>query len=339
MGVARFLIAYGVVSVVGVLVIVFLAQNTQVERLTFFGRDISTSQAWIMLAATALGFLFALLLLLPGRIAATLHNWTLRREARELDEELAYQSEQRDDLLAHQARLLSGHEWLLNAYQRTRGELEHSIGELDRSIREREVLQAQLAEANAALAQLREASARRQPIAPAPTRQIDAVSAPAAPQTQVEHEVPVSTAREETVETEDTQAEMEQVAIPVEAPSTLANTSPEGIQQARGVVVDDEPDDEADNAMASDQVAPVHANARSGEALAPGGNWFTSRLARGWQASRSWFRRRGERGRYRVDQGIIWIRGRGSAMRDIRKARLGAKTAEHRRVSPDTHPK
>jgi uncharacterized integral membrane protein len=334
MRVARFLIAYGVVSVLGVLVIVFVAQNTQAERLTFFGRDLSTSLAWIMLAATASGFVFALLLLLPGRIAATLHIWTLRREARELDEELAYQSEQRDDLLIHQARLLSGHEWLLNAYQRTRGELEHSIRELEHSIKEREVLQAQLAEANAALAHLREATARQQPIAPAPTRQIDAVSAPAAPLTQVEHEVPVSTAREEaedTEDTEDTQAEVEQAAIPMEAPSTLANTSPDDIQQARGVV--------ADREMASDELAQGRSNARSGETPAPGGNWFTSRLARGWQASRSWFRRRSEWGRYRVDQGIIWIRGRGSAMRDSRKSRLGTRAAEHRRVSPDTHPK
>ena len=320
MRVARFLIAYGVVSVLGVLVIVFVAQNTQAERLTFFGRDISTSLAWIMLAATASGFVFALLLLLPGRIAATLHIWTLRREARELDEELAYQSEQRDDLLTHQARLLSGHEWLLNAYQRTRGELEHSIREREHSIKEREVLQAQLAEANAALAHLREASARQQPIAPAPARENDADPAPAVPQTQVEHEVPVSTAREEPEEPEepaDTQAEMEQVAIPMEAPSTLANTSPDDIQQARGVV--------ADREMASDELAQGRSNARSGETPAPGGNWFTSRLARGWQASRSWFRRRGERGRYRVDQGIIWIRGRGSAMRDVRKSRPGRK--------------
>jgi len=112
--IARFLIAYGVVSILGVLVIVFLAQNTQAEHLTFFGQEISLSEAWIMLAATVSGFLFALLLLLPGRIAATLHNWTLRQEAQNLDEELAFQSEQRDELLAHHEQLLRGHEWLLN---------------------------------------------------------------------------------------------------------------------------------------------------------------------------------------------------------------------------------
>jgi uncharacterized integral membrane protein len=326
MRVARFLIAYGVVSVLGVLVLVFLAQNTQVERLTFFGRDLSTNLAWIMLAATASGFLFALLLLLPSRIAATLHIWTLRREARELDEELAYQSEQRDDLLAHQARLLSGHEWLLNAYQRTRGELDHSI-------REREVLQAQLAEANAALAEQREALVRRQTIAPAPPRQIDVVPAPAAPQTQVEQMVPVIMAREEPAETEDTQAEMEQAAIPVgaHAPLELASASPEGIQQAHGVVTEGE--------MASDELAQVRSKASSGETRAPGANWFTSRLASGWQASRSWFRRRSEQGRSRVDQGIIWIRGRGSAMRDVLKSRLGARADEHGRGSPGNHPK
>src|SRR5262249_31080570 len=95
--VARFLIAYGVVSILGALVIVFLAQNTQAEQLMFFGQAVTLGQAWIMLAATVSGFLFALLLLLPGRIAGTLHNWTLRRGARKLDEEMALQSEQRDD--------------------------------------------------------------------------------------------------------------------------------------------------------------------------------------------------------------------------------------------------
>ena len=145
MRIARFLIAYGVVSVLGVVVSLFLAQNTQVERLTFFGRDVSTSLAWIMLAATAAGFLFALLLLLPGRIAATLHIWSLRKETRQLDEELVWQSERHDELLDHHERLLSGHEWLLGVYRRTRGDL-------DQAISERDALKVHLAKANDALA-------------------------------------------------------------------------------------------------------------------------------------------------------------------------------------------
>jgi len=326
MRVARFLIAYGVVSVLGVLVIVFLAQNTQAAGLTFFGQEVSLSLAWIMLAATASGFLFALLLLLPGRIAATLHNWALRREARELDEELVWQSEQRDELLAHHERLLSGHEWLLNAYRRTRGELDHLI-------KERDVLKVQLADANDALAEQREAPARQQTVAPAPPRQMDVVPALPAPQTQVEHAVPVITAQEEREETQDTQEEMEQAAIPVgaHAPLELANEPPDGIQQAHSVVADDE--------MASDALAQGHSNASPGETLASGANWFTSRLESGWQASRSWFRRRGEQGRNRVDQGSIWVRRRGSARWNFRKSRLGAKADEHQRGSPGSHPK
>jgi uncharacterized integral membrane protein len=323
--IARFLIAYGVVSILGVLVIVFLAQNTQAEQLTFFGQEVSLGQAWIMLAATACGFLFAILLLLPGRIAATLHILTLRREARELDEELAFQSEQRDDLLAHHERLLSGHEWLLNAYRRSRGEL-------DQLIKERDTLQLQLADANDALTAKRKAPARRQPIALAPPRQIDVVPAPAVSQTQVEHRVLVSTAGQELEETEHTPEETAQAAIPVRAstPLELANEPQHGIQQAHDVVTDDE--------MASDELAPVHSNVSSGETVTSDANGLTSRLEKGWQASQSGFRKLGERSRYHFDQGITWVRRRGSAMRDVRKSRLGARADQHPHVSAGSHP-
>jgi uncharacterized integral membrane protein len=326
MRIARFLIAYGVVSVLGLLVIVFLAQNTQAEQLTFFGQAITLSQAWIMLAATACGFLFALLLLLPGRIAATLHILTLRREARELDEELAFQSEQRDDLLAHHEQLLSGHEWLLNAYQRSRGEI-------DNLVKERDLLKVQLADANDELTAQREAPAQRHPIAPAPPRQNEVVPVPAVSETQVEHKVPVVAAREELEGTEHTPEEIAQAAIPVGAhtPLVLANEPLDGIQQAHDVVTDDE--------MASDELAQVHSNASSGQTVASGGNRLTSRLKRGWQASQSGFRKLGERSRNRVDQGITWVRRRGSVMRDWRKSRLGARAGQHRGVSPDSHPK
>jgi len=163
MRIARFLIAYGVVSVLGVAVSLFLAQNTQVERLTFFGRDVSTSLAWIILAATAAGFLFALLLLLPGRIAATMHIWSLRKETRQLDEELVWQSERHDELLDHHERLLSGHEWLLSVYRRTRGDL-------DQAISERDALKVHLAKANDALANQKKVVVRREIIIPAPVR-------------------------------------------------------------------------------------------------------------------------------------------------------------------------
>jgi uncharacterized integral membrane protein len=327
--IARFLIAYGVVSVLGVLVIVFLIQNTQAEQLTFFGQEVSLSQAWIMLAATVSGFLFALLLLLPGRIAATLHNWTLRREAQKLDEELAFQSEQRDELLAHHEQLLRGHEWLLSAYRR-------SHEELDQLIKEREVLKVQLEDANDALAAQREAPARQQTIAPAPLSQVDVVPAIVVPQTQVEHMVPVIAAQEELEEVEDTHEETEQVALAerAHAPLELANEPAEGIQQAHSVDTHIAHDD-----LECDERAPVHSHASSEEPLASRANRLTSRLARGGQASRSWFRRLGEQGRSHVDQGIIWGRRRGSAMWNVLRSRLGASADAHRRVSPSSHPK
>lgn len=134
----RFLLAYGVFSAFGILVSLFLVQNTQAERIAFFGQEVPTNLAWIILGASAFGFLLALLLLMPGRIAASLHIWTLRREAKELDEELAWQDERREDLLAHHERLLSGHEWLLDAYRRV-------IGERDQVVRERDALRIQVA--------------------------------------------------------------------------------------------------------------------------------------------------------------------------------------------------
>src|SRR5262245_41352082 len=173
MRIARFLIVYGVVSVLGVVVSLFLAQNTRVEQLTFFGRDISASLAWIMLAATAAGFVFALLLLLPGRIAATLNIWSLRKETRQLDEELVWQSERHDELLDHHERLLSGHEWLLSVYRRTRGEL-------DSAILERDAMKVQLAKANEALVTAQKQTVRREIIIPAPVRQ-SSQSTPTAP--------------------------------------------------------------------------------------------------------------------------------------------------------------
>jgi uncharacterized integral membrane protein len=326
MRIARFLIAYGVVSILGVLVIVFLVQNTQAEQLTFFGQEITFSQAWIMLAATASGFLFALLLLLPGRIAATLHNWTLRREARRLDEELAFQSEQRDELLVHHEQLLRGHAWLLNAYRR-------SHEELDQLLKEREVWQVQLADANNMLAAQREVSVGQQPIAPAPLSQVDVVPAPDMPHMQVKHEVAVITAWEELEETEDAQEETEQAALDgrAHAPREPANESPQGIQRANSVLPHDE--------LAHDELAHVHSHASSEETPASGANRLTSRLARRGKSSRSWFRRLGERGRSLVDQGIIRVRGRGSAMWTFLRSRPGARADQHRRMSSASHPR
>jgi uncharacterized integral membrane protein len=330
MRMARFLIAYGVVSVLGVLASLFLAQNTQAERLTFFGQEVSTSLAWIIIGATAAGFSLALLLLVPGRIAATLHIWSLRREARALDEELVWQSEQHDQLLEHHERLLTGHEWLLSAYRRTQKELDLAIGE-------RDSLQVQLAGANDALndalAAQRKIATRREIIIPAPVRQTSD-STPTAPRIPVVKRAPV------TVAVENTEDAKEQVALPAQmrTPAPAASTMVDRIEQAQAAVTPGEAaDDESRLAHSSKPSAALF-----GEAPVSRKRSVTSRLddwrREVWSSARGLY----ARGTGRIDHAITQTRHFGAALLDRLKERwnsLSARTPADRRVSPMTQPK
>jgi uncharacterized integral membrane protein len=324
MRIARFLIAYGVVSVLGVLVSLFLAQNTQVQRLTFFGRDISASLAWIMLAATVAGFLFALLLLLPGRIAATLHIWSLRKETRALDEELVWQSERHDELLDHHERLLSGHEWLLSVYRGTRGEL-------DQAISERDALKVHLAKANDALAAQQKVVVRREIIIPAPVRQTSE-STPTAPRILVAPKVPVAVAVDEP---EDAKEEKPALSVGAQAPEPAASEPVASIQ----VIA-------TPSETASDESWLVHSSEPSGsifgETLMPRVRSLTTSLDSWRRQTWSSAQRLYTQGVERVDRAIIRTRQFGITTWNRLKERLGgfsARTEDRRRVSPLTHPK
>jgi hypothetical protein len=330
----RFLIAYGVVSVLGVLVSLFLAQNTQVERLTFFGRDLSTSLAWIIAAATAAGFAFALLLLLPGRIAATLHIWSLRKEARQLDEELVWQSERHDELLEHHERLLSGHEWLLTVYRRANGEL-------DSAVRERDALKVQLAKANEALVAAQKQTVRREIIIPAPVRQ-SSQSTPTAPRIPV---VSAGTATATLDEREVAQIEQTSLsALPVAAPAPSAPASEplsaplQNIQQAQVAVMPDE--------TASDEtwLAPPTGLSRSifSETLMPRVKRLTSSLDSWRREAWSSAQRLDTQTAQRVEQAITQARQFATTTWTHLRERLngiGARKEDQKRVSPLTHPK
>ena len=330
MRIARFLIAYGVVSVLGVVVSLFLAQNTQVERLTFFGRDVSTSLAWIMLAATAAGFLFALLLLLPGRIAATLHIWSLRKETRQLDEELVWQSERHDELLDHHERLLSGHEWLLGVYRRTRGDL-------DQAISERDALKVHLAKANDALATQKKVVVQREIIIPAPVRQ-SSESTPTAPRIQAAPKVPAKIRA--AVALDEPENVQEEPALPVGAQvlESVASEPVASIQQEQVIATSDE--------TASDESWLVHSSEPSRAIF---GNALASRMRRVTSSLDSWRRevwsstqRLYTQGAERVDQAITRTRQfRATTWTDLRErlGGAGASTEDRRRVSPLTHPK
>ncbi|HEX3269432.1 MAG TPA: hypothetical protein VHR15_02200 [Ktedonobacterales bacterium] len=331
MRLARFLIAYGVVSVLGVVVSLFLAQNTQVERLTFFGRDVSTSLAWIMLAATAAGFLFALLLLLPGRIAATLHIWSLRKETRQLDEELVWQSERHDELLDHHERLLSGHEWLLGVYRRTRGDL-------DQAISERDALKIHLAKANEALATQKKVVVQREIIIPAPVRQTSE-STPTAPRIQAVPKVPAKVPAAVALdEPEDVQEKEPALSVSAQALESATSEPVASIQQEQVIATSDE--------TASDESWLVHSSEPSRAIF---GNALASRMRRVTSGLDSWQRevwssaqRLYTQGAERVDQAIVRTRQfRATTWTDLRErlGGAGAGTEDRRRVSPLTHPK
>jgi hypothetical protein len=331
MRIARFLIAYGVVSVLGVAVSLFLAQNTQVERLTFFGRDVSTSLAWIMLVATAAGFLFALLLLLPGRVAATMHIWSLRKETRQLDEELVWQSERHDELLDHHERLLSGHEWLLSVYRRTRGDL-------DQAISERDALKVHLAKANDALAAQKKIAVRREIIIPAPVRQTSE-STPTAPRIQAAPKVPAKVRAAVALgEPEAVQEEEPALSVGAQALESAASEPVASIQQKQAIATSVE--------TASDESWLVHSSEPSRAIF---GNALASRMRRVTSSLDSWRRdvwsstqRLYTQGAERVDQAITRTRQFSATTWNRLKERLsglGAHTEDRRRVSPLTHPK
>jgi len=330
MRIARFLIAYGVVSVLGVAVSLFLAQNTQVERLTFFGRDVSTSLAWIMLAATAAGFLFALLLLLPGRIAATMHIWSLRKETRQLDEELVWQSERHDELLDHHERLLSGHEWLLSVYRRTRGDL-------DQAISERDALKVHLAKANDALANQKKVVVQREIIIPAPVRQ-SSESTPTAPRIQAAPKVPAKIRAAVALDEPENVQEEPAFSVGAQALESATSEPISSIQQKQAIATSDE--------TTSDESWLVHSSEPSRAIF---GNALMSRMHGVTSGLDSWRRevwsstqRLYTRGTERVDQAITRTRQFSATTWNRLKERLsglGAHTEDRRRVSPLTHPK
>jgi uncharacterized integral membrane protein len=330
MRIARFLIAYGVVSVLGVVVSLFLAQNTQVERLTFFGRDVSTSLAWIILAATAAGFLFALLLLLPGRIAATMHIWSLRKETRQLDEELVWQSERHDELLDHHERLLSGHEWLLSVYRRTRSDL-------DQAISERDALKVHLAKANDALATQKKVVVQREIIIPAPVRQ-SSESTPTAPRIQAAPKVPVKVRAAVALDEPENVQEEPVLSVGAQALESATSEPVASIQQKQAIATSVE--------TANDESWLVHSSEPS-EAIF--GNALMSRMHSVTSGLNSWRREVWSsvqqlyaQGAQRVDHAIIQVRQFSSDAWRRLKERFGGLSAqgdEQRRASPLTHPK
>jgi hypothetical protein len=144
----RFLLSYIMLSVFGLMLSMFLAQNEHTEHLAYFGLNIPTNIVWVILGAAGFGFVMALLLVLPGRVVVAWHNRTLDREAGYLERQLALLHEEREHILTRHEQVLEGHERMLLRYERL-------LAEHSRIIAERDEARAQLAIANAAKMQER----------------------------------------------------------------------------------------------------------------------------------------------------------------------------------------
>ncbi|HEX6798736.1 MAG TPA: LapA family protein [Ktedonobacterales bacterium] len=143
----------------GLVALLFLVQNLHTERIVFFGLTATLNFALVVAGAVASGFLLALLLIVPGRIAAALYTRSLEREVGQLERQVAQLAEQRE-------RLLDGREQLLARYERLFADRDKVIADLER-------LRAQLAAATAATAHAttKAAADERAPAVATPARQ------------------------------------------------------------------------------------------------------------------------------------------------------------------------
>ncbi|HEX8035339.1 MAG TPA: hypothetical protein VF510_15900 [Ktedonobacterales bacterium] len=133
MWVLRYLFFSVVLSVFGLTLILFLFQNVHTEQLEFFGLEYTTNMVWVLVGAAAFGALVVLILLVPGRLAATLHNWSVEREIQHIERDLGQLQEQREYLLNRHEDLLEAHERLLQGYHRLVAEHSRMIAERDRA--------------------------------------------------------------------------------------------------------------------------------------------------------------------------------------------------------------
>lgn len=117
MRLVRFLFFYVPLSGAGAILVLFLIQNWRPVRLDLFGPQYSISLTWVLVAAMAVGAFGAAILLLPGRLAATLRAWSLERELRRCEQDIWRLQERRERLLFQHERLLEEHERMLLTHQ------------------------------------------------------------------------------------------------------------------------------------------------------------------------------------------------------------------------------
>jgi uncharacterized integral membrane protein len=152
MHVIRFLIYYVMVSLLGVLLLVFLGLNHFTVELDLLAVHYTVNVAFIMVGAAAFGFIVALVLGVPGRLSSRINTRALQRDVRSLERLLADREdllEDHEDVLADQedayTHLLQQHEVLMERHERML--LRHQALLADHSLvtAERDEARAQLA--------------------------------------------------------------------------------------------------------------------------------------------------------------------------------------------------
>jgi len=144
MRIIRFLIFYVLVTVMGLMALIFLGLNHFTIRLDLLNAQYSVSVAWVIVGAAAFGFVIALLLLLPGRLATGIHARSLERELRYLERQLdesEYLLEDREEL---RARLLAQHEALMERHERMLLRHQALVTDHSHALAERDDARAQL---------------------------------------------------------------------------------------------------------------------------------------------------------------------------------------------------
>jgi hypothetical protein len=103
------IVAAAVVVSLGILV----AQNGQTAQLTVLGVAVRTQMGWLIAGAVGLGFVLALLLLIPGQMARAWRGWWLGRQMVALERRFVALSEQQATLQGAHQRLLAEHQQVL----------------------------------------------------------------------------------------------------------------------------------------------------------------------------------------------------------------------------------
>lgn len=142
MHVIRFLISYVMVTILGVIMLLFLALNHPTVKLDLLDAQYYVSLPWIMGGAAVFGFLVALLMLLPGRIAAMMNTWALERELRDVEH-------QYEEMQVLRARLLADHEALVERHERMLIRFQHLVTDHREAVAEHERTRRQIAAPNA----------------------------------------------------------------------------------------------------------------------------------------------------------------------------------------------